>query len=255
MDALKSLRPGKKVYFASDFHLGAPDLDSSRLREKLIVKWLDEVSFDAEAIFLLGDIFDFWFEYKKAIPKGFIRFQGKLAELADKGIAIYLFTGNHDMWMFDYFPDELNIPILRKPIDLEINGVKLLVGHGDGLGPGDNNYKRLKKIFNNKYCQKAFSIIHPSLGIAIANKWSSSSRISSSENEEVYLADKEFLLMYCKKKEAEQHRDYYIFGHRHLPIDVAVGPNSQYINLGEWVSKPYYAVLEHKTVSLKSFEG
>lgn len=255
MDSLKSLQPGKKVYFASDFHLGAPNITSSRLREKLIVKWLNEVSIDAQAIFLLGDIFDFWFEYKKAIPKGFIRFQGKLAELADKGIAIYMFTGNHDMWMFDYFPDELNIPVLRKPIDLEINGVKLLVGHGDGLGPGDNNYKRLKKIFNNKYCQKAFSIIHPSLGISIANRWSSSSRISSSENEEVYLGDQEYLLMYCKKKEAEQHRDYYIFGHRHLPIDVAVGPTSQYINLGEWVSKPYYAVLDNKTVSLKNFEG
>ena len=253
MDSLKSLQPGKKVYFASDFHLGAPDLESSQAREHLIVKWLNEISGDAQAIFLLGDVFDFWFEYKKAIPKGFIRFQGKLAELADNGINIYLFTGNHDMWMFDYFPNELNIPVLRKPVDVDINGLKLLIGHGDGLGPGDKNYKRLKKIFNNKYCQKAFSIIHPTWGIAIANKWSSSSRISSSEHEDVYLGEQEFLLQYCQKKEAEEHHDYYIFGHRHLPLDVEVGPNSRYINLGEWVNKPSYAVLDGKTVTLKSF--
>ncbi len=155
----------KKIFFASDFHLGVPDHNSSIQREKRIVAWLNQIKDEAHSIYLLGDIFDFWFEYKRAIPKGFIRLQGKLAELRDAGIPIYFFTGNHDMWMFDYFPKELDIPVFRSPIVLEHNNQRLLVGHGDGLGPGDNMYKLLKKVFNNSICQWLFARIHPNLGI------------------------------------------------------------------------------------------
>ena len=163
---------GKKIYFASDFHLGVPDFKTSLEREKRIVKWLDSIRHDAHTIYLLGDIFDFWFEYKHAIPKGFIRLQGKLAELTDAGIPIVFFTGNHDMWMFDYFPIQLGIPIYRDPQILHVGTQKLMIGHGDGLGPGDHTYKFLKKFFNSGLCQWLFARIHPNLGIGIASYWS-----------------------------------------------------------------------------------
>jgi UDP-2,3-diacylglucosamine hydrolase len=204
----------------------------------------------------LGDIFDFWFEYRHAIPKGFIRLQGKLAELTDSGIHVAFFTGNHDMWMFDYFPKELNIPVHRDPIELEINPHKLLIGHGDGLGPGDPSYKILKKFFNSKTCQWLFARIHPNLGIAIANYWSRKSRISNVKREEKFQGEEnEFLLTYCKTLEQKLHYDFYVFGHRHLPLDLKVNETSRYINLGEWVHFNTYAVYDGKEVTLQTFNG
>jgi UDP-2,3-diacylglucosamine hydrolase len=249
------LKPEKKIYFASDFHLGVPDHASSIEREKRIVRWLSQVATDAQAIYLLGDIFDFWFEYGMAIPKGFIRLQGKLAELRDAGVPIYFFTGNHDMWMFDYFEKELGIIIYRESQLLQINDHKLLIGHGDGLGPGDHTYKLLKKFFNSTICQWLFARIHPNLGIRIANYWSRQSRISNTRMEEKFKGEEnEYLLTYCKDLEKNVHHDYYIFGHRHLPLDLKVGENSRYINLGEWVHFNTYAEYNGKDVSLKSFE-
>lgn len=248
------LTKGKKLYFASDFHLGVPNHDSSLAREKRIVKWLDSVASDAQAIYLLGDIFDFWFEYRHAIPRGFIRLQGKLAELRDKGLPIYFFTGNHDMWMFDYFEKEIGIVIYREPQVLEIGKHKLLVGHGDGLGPGDNTYKFLKKFFNSSICQWLFARIHPNLGIGIANYWSKKSRISNTKMEEKFEGEEnEFLLTYCRELEKSTHYDFYVFGHRHLPLDFKVGENSRYLNLGEWVHFNTYAEYDGQDFSLKTF--
>lgn len=249
------LPPDKKIYFASDFHLGTPDQKSSLERERRIVRWLDEVKTDAHSIYLLGDIFDFWFEYKNAIPKGFIRLQGKLASLTDADISIYFFTGNHDMWMFDYFPKELGIPIYRKPIELEIGNHRLIVGHGDGLGPGDNSYKILKKFFNSKLCQWLFARIHPNLGIGIARYWSKNSRLANMKREEKFNGEEnEYLLTYCRELEKERHHDFYIFGHRHLPLDLEVSENSRYINLGEWVNFNTYGVYDGDSLALKNFE-
>lgn len=135
------LPPGKKVYFLSDFHLGAPDQVQSLAREKKIVAFLEEVRHDAATIFIVGDMFDFWYEYRKVVPKGYVRLLGKLAEITDSGIPIHFFVGNHDMWMTDYFQKELNIPVYFKPVPFEFSGKKFLVGHGDGLGPGDHGYK------------------------------------------------------------------------------------------------------------------
>jgi UDP-2,3-diacylglucosamine hydrolase len=251
-----NLPAGKKIFFASDFHLGVPNHASSLEREKRIVRWLDSVKHEAHSIYLLGDIFDFWFEYRHAIPKGFIRLQGKLAELTDSGIHVAFFTGNHDMWMFDYFPKELNIPVHRDPIELEINPHKLLIGHGDGLGPGDPSYKILKKFFNSKTCQWLFARIHPNLGIAIANYWSRKSRISNVKREEKFQGEEnEFLLTYCKTLEQKLHYDFYVFGHRHLPLDLKVNETSRYINLGEWVHFNTYAVYDGKEVTLQTFNG
>ncbi|MCB0487578.1 MAG: UDP-2,3-diacylglucosamine diphosphatase [Cyclobacteriaceae bacterium] len=250
------LAQGKKIYFASDFHLGVPDLETSLAREKKIVRWLDQVKSDAQAIYLLGDIFDFWFEYRHAIPRGFIRLQGKLAELRDSGMPIYFFTGNHDMWMFDYFPTELGIPIYRKPIQLEVGKHLMMVGHGDGLGPGDASYKILKKFFDSAVCQWLFARIHPNLGISIAKYWSRNSRISNMKKEEKFKGEEnEFLLSYCKETEKKTHHDFYIFGHRHLPLDLTVGEQSRYINLGEWVHFSTYGIYDGNTVELKTFEG
>jgi UDP-2,3-diacylglucosamine hydrolase len=246
----------KKIYFASDFHLGVPDHASSLAREKKIVRWLESVRHDAHTIYLMGDIFDFWFEYKHTIPKGYIRIQGKLAELRDAGIPIVFFTGNHDMWMFDYFTQELDIPIYREPQVLQVGTQKLLIGHGDGLGPGDKTYKVIKKFFNSRICQWLFARIHPNLGIGIANLWSRESRISNMKREEKYEGKEgEFLWVYCTEREKQEHFDYYIFGHRHLVLDLPIGASSRYINLGEWVHQSSYAVYDGKTVTLKAFES
>ena len=247
----------KKIYFASDFHLGVPDHASSLAREKKIVRWLESVRHDAHTIYLMGVIFDFWFEYKHTIPKGYIRLQGKLAELRDAGIPIVFFTGNHDMWMFDYFTKELDIPIYRGPQVLQVGSQRLLIGHGDGLGPGDRTYKIIKQFFNSKVCQWLFARIHPNLGIAIANLWSKESRISNTKSDESKFTgnENEFLWVYCTEREKQEHFDYYIFGHRHLRLDLPIGNASRYINLGEWVNESNYAVYDGKTVTLKIFEG
>jgi UDP-2,3-diacylglucosamine hydrolase len=227
---------------------------TSLQRELKIIRWLESIEKDAAAIFLVGDLFDFWHEYKTVIPKGFIRFQGKLAALVDKGIPVYIFTGNHDMWMYSYFTDELNIPVFRNPQTVLVNNHKIYVGHGDGLGPGDQLYKFLKKVFENKFCQWAFRQLHPDLGIGLANGWSSKSRLNSS-NEETskFLGDNEWLWAYAKEVESKAHHDCYIFGHRHLPINVAVGASSKYINLGEWMNYCTYAVFDGKEFALEEF--
>lgn len=246
------LEEGKQVYFASDFHLG---IKNSTTREREICAWLDFAAQDAQVIFLVGDIFDFWFEYKNAIPKGFIRFQGKLAELIDKGVEIIFFTGNHDMWLFDYFTKELGIKIFRQPIDIKVDEIIVHIGHGDGLGPGDRKYKFLKKIFANPLCQWFFGKIHPDWGIGLASYWSRHSRLQSSKKgDEQFLGEGEWLWTYCKEQEAKQHRDLYIFGHRHLPLDLPVGENARYINLGEWLHHYTYACFKQNQISLKEWK-
>ena len=249
------LPPNKKAYFASDFHLGVPDKSASLEREKKIVRWLDACKKDAAVIFLVGDLFDFWFEYKNTIPKGFSRFIGKLAEISDSGIQLVFFTGNHDMWMYDYFSQEINARIFYNPIQLKINKTKVFMGHGDGLGPGDRSYKFLKKVFRNKIFQWLFQWFHPNIGISIANFWSRKSRAGASAEEEKFLGDDEWLWTYAKEKEAGEHHDVYIFGHRHLPIDVPVGDNSRYLNLGEWINYCTYAMFDGVNFELKTFEG
>jgi UDP-2,3-diacylglucosamine hydrolase len=246
----------KKIFFASDFHLGVPTPQESIARERKIVAWLESIRHEAHTIYILGDIFDFWFEYRHAIPKGFVRLQGKLAELRDAGIPIVFFTGNHDMWMFDYFTTELGIPVYREPQFLEVGNQKLLIGHGDGLGPGDHTYKFLKKIFNSGLCQWLFARLHPNLGITIANIWSRSSRLSNVKEDEGFKGEEgEFLWVYCREMEKIKHHDYYIFGHRHIPLDLKVSDTSRYINLGEWVHFTTYGVYDGKTVQLKTFEA
>lgn len=248
------LPEGRKIYFASDFHLGAPNRQKSLQREKKIVRWLDSIRPDAHMLFLMGDLFDFWFEYKHAVPKGGVRLQGKLAELSDGGLAVFIFSGNHDMWMRDYFPQEFGIPVFHQPEDIQINSTRFFIGHGDGLGPGDQRYKMLKKVFRNPLSNWLFGKLHPDLGISIANSWSKGSRANNLEQDKVFLGEDEWLYAYCKEQEQYRHRDYYVFGHRHLPLKLEVAPDSRYINLGEWLSHYTYGVFDGEEFQIHTFE-
>ena len=246
---------GKNIYFLSDFHLGVPDHASSLKREKCIVRFLSEIKEDAAAIFIVGDLFDFWYEYKKVVPKGFVRILGKMAELTDSGIPLYFFVGNHDMWMSGYFENELNIPVYYEPKNFEFNGKKFLIGHGDGLGHGDRGYKFLKKIFRNKACQWLFGLLPPYIGMGIAHRSSKSSRAATGQDDAQFLGeDKEWLISYCKEVLHQKHYDFFIFGHRHLPIDFSLDNGSRYINLGDWIRYNSYAVFNGQHIELKYFE-
>ena len=242
-----------KIYFASDFHLGRPTLKESHDRERLIILWLDEIKKDAKSIYLLGDIFDFWFEYKKVVPKGFVRVLGKLAELNDCGINIHLFTGNHDMWMKDYLKNEIGLQINYTSAIIQEQSKKLFIGHGDGLGNGDYFYKFLKKIFTAKICRWAFARLHPNFAISIAHAWSNNSRNRKKDD---YVSDnKELLLTYCKKEQQKDPVDYYIFGHRHIPLEIVIDNVSKYVNIGDWISHNTYAVLSDGKLYLKTYKA
>ncbi len=248
------MNKGKNIYFASDFHLGVPTHEQSRAREDAIVRWLASIKDDAAEIFLVGDLFDFWFEYDKVIPKGFIRLQGMMATIADAGIPIHVFTGNHDMWMFQYFEKELGLKMYREPITRIFNGKKFYIGHGDGLGPGDHSYKFLKKVFASKICQWLFARIHPNLGMGIANRWSKSSRAANDNKEHFLGEENEWLAIYSKEVLSKEFFDYFIFGHRHLPLDIQLTDQSRYVNLGEWLHFNSYAVFDGEELILKYFE-
>ena len=249
------LQPNKKIYFLSDFHLGAPDLASSLVREKKIVSFLESVKNNASEIFIVGDIFDFWYEYKTVVPKHFVRLLGKLAEITDSGIPVSLFAGNHDMWMRGYFESELNIPVYFQPKTFEWNNKKFYIGHGDGLGPGDHGYKFIKKIFRNKFCQWLFGQMHPTLGMAIANYFSRKSRYKTGSSDAIFLGeDNEWLVVYAREVLAKQHFNYFIFGHRHLPLEIQLDDSSRYINLGDWITHFTYAEFDGNTVELKKWE-
>ncbi|WP_406685670.1 UDP-2,3-diacylglucosamine diphosphatase [Seonamhaeicola sp. MEBiC1930] len=245
---------GKKIYFASDNHLGAPTNEASLPREKKFVAWLDEVKKDAAAIFLLGDLFDFWMDYKYVVPKGFTRTLGKLAELSDSGIPIHYFVGNHDLWMDGYFEEELNIPVYHKPKEFTFNNKTFFIGHGDGLGPGDKGYKRMKKVFTNPFCKWLFRWLHPDLGVKLAQYLSVKNKLISGEEDAKYLGeDNEWLVQYCKRKLEQKHRDYFVFGHRHLPLKIDLNTSSKYINLGDWINYYTYGVFDGEIMDLKEY--
>ncbi len=246
----------KKIYFASDFHLGVPTLEESHLREKKIVAWLNHIKNDAQEIHLVGDIFDFWYEYKYTVPKGTVRLLGKIAEITDSGIPVHFYIGNHDLWMKDYFEKELKVIIHREPVIKVINNIKLYIGHGDGLGPGDNGYKILRKIFTNKFIWWCYSRLHPNLAFYIAKSSSKRSRIVTADSDEKFLGNEnEWLFLYCREYLKKEKIDYFIFGHRHLPLTLNVDDKATYINLGEWINYCTYAEFNGETVSLKKWEN
>lgn len=247
----------KKIYFASDFHLGVNAVLTSRDRERQIVRWLDRIAPEAEAIYLVGDLFEFWFEYQTVVPKGYSRFLGKLAELRDGGLPIHIFTGNHDLWMFGYFEEEFGIPVHHRPIQAELAGKRFFIGHGDGLGPNDRGYKLMKKMFTSRVNQWLFRWFHPDLGMRLAGFSSQASRDAMPEEERSWLGEeREWLVQYCHRKiDQGLAPDYFVFGHRHLPVDWRLkNGKSRYINLGDWMSYCSYAVFDGEQMELRFFE-
>lgn len=245
----------KNIYFASDQHFGAPTIAQSKVREQQFVNWLDSIKNTADTLFLLGDLFDFWFEYKKAVPKGFVRVLGKLAELSDRGIKIHFFVGNHDLWMRDYFEEELNITVYHKPTEFSFNNKTFFIGHGDGLGPHDKGYKRMKKVFTNPISKWLYRWLHPDIGIKLAQYLSLKNKLISGEEDVKYLGEeKEWLAQYCKMKLAEKHYNFFIFGHRHLPLEIELSNNSSYINTGDWITHFSYGEFDGEQLLLKYYK-
>lgn len=239
-----------KTFFASDFHLGTDGDTTSARRERLIVEWLDKSAPEMRALYLVGDVWDYWFEYGRVIPKGYSRLLGCLGRIRDAGIPVYFFTGNHDMWMFRYLTDEFDIPILRKPVIHEIDGKKFYIGHGDGLGPEDHGYKFIKKVFAHPVSQWLFARIHPNTGLRLMKFWSGTSRQHT--HVETFLGpEKEWLIQYALEILEKEDIDYFIFGHRHLPIAYDLGvKGARYINLGDWLKYNSYAVWDGKDLEL-----
>jgi UDP-2,3-diacylglucosamine hydrolase len=222
-------------------------------REKLLVRWLEEIRKDADEIYLLGDMLDYWFEYRKVVPRGFTRFLGKIAEITDQGIPVHYFTGNHDVWIFDYLPEEIGVQVHRKPLIREMDGKKFYIAHGDGLGPGDRSYLFLKKIFTSKILQWLYARIHPNCATSFAHFWSKRSRFAKGISVEYKGDDKEELLIFARELIQKEHFDFFIFGHRHIPLEYSLNEKSKVIILGDWIVNNTYAVFDGETVYLKKF--
>ncbi|MBS1535542.1 MAG: UDP-2,3-diacylglucosamine diphosphatase [Bacteroidetes bacterium] len=249
-----NLAAHQKVYFASDQHFGAPTRELSLPREQKFLRWLDEIKKDAAVLFLVGDLFDFWFEYKTVVPKGFVRILGKLAEMRDSGIEIYFFVGNHDLWMNDYFEQELGIPVYRDNREFTFNQKTFLIGHGDGKGPGDKGYKRMKKVFTHPLSKWLYRWLHPDIGVKLAQYLSVKNKLISGEADVKFLGEEnEWLIQYAKRKLQDKHYDYLVFGHRHLPMQINVGENAEYINLGDWIGYFTYGVFDGEQFELKKY--
>lgn len=243
-----------KIYFASDFHLGTPNHAESRSREDRVIRWLNSIESTCSELFLMGDVFDFWFEYHTVVPKGFVRLQGKLAAMTDAGTKVYFFKGNHDMWVNTYFSEELGVQIVSDEMVMERGGKRFFLHHGDGLGPGDRKYKFLRRIFRNPVCQWLFALIPPRIGLGIANWWSRSSRLANHKEEVFNGVEYEWLATYAKELLRKERYDYFIFGHRHLPLDIMLDDHARYVNTGEWINFNSYAVFDGNDLSLKYFE-
>lgn len=250
---MNNLPENKKIYFASDVHLGLYPYDHSRLREKVFVQWLEEIRKDAAELYLLGDIFDYWYEYRTVVPRGFTRTLGKLAEIADSGIPVHFFTGNHDVWAFDYLPSEIGVILHDEPYILEVNGKRMLLAHGDGIGPGDMGYKLLRRIFRSKFMQWWYSKIHPNLSMRFAHWWSKKSRYSKGIAEAFQGEEKELQIVFARETLKKEHFDYFIFGHRHVPMNYPLSPDSRLINLGEWIFSNTYALFDGTSLELKQY--
>jgi len=236
----------KNIYFLSDLHLGLGGYDNSIIREKRLVKFLNEIIDKTSALYLVGDVFDFWHEYKRVVPRGFTRFLGKIAEFTDQGIPVYFFTGNHDIWIYDYLPKELGVTLFREPQIKEILGKTFYIAHGDGLGPYDKKYKLLKSIFTNKFLQWMFARLHPNFALSFGLKWSHHNRNSYKPEEiEFKGEDKEWLILYAKDYLTKNKNiDYFVFGHRHIPLKIQIDKKTTFINLGDWINNFTYGVFD-----------
>ena len=246
----------KNIYFLSDAHLGSLAISHSRTHERRLVRFLDSIKEKAKAIYLLGDMFDFWYEYKYVVPKGYTRFLGKLSELTDMGVDVHYFTGNHDIWAYDYLQKECGVILHKKPITTEIYDKVFFLAHGDGLGDPDLSFKLIRKVFHNRICQRLFSSLHPKFGMYFGLHWAKHSRLKRINGEEPpYMGDdKEHLVLFAKEY-AKTHTDvdYFIFGHRHIELDKQVGRKKRMIIMGDWISHFSYVVFDGEHLFLEQY--
>ena len=247
--------PGKnKIYFVSDVHLGAPALNNNKEREKLFANWLDDIKKDVRELYLMGDIFDFWYEYRKVVPRGYTRILGRIADISDNGVPVHFFTGNHDLWVYDYLPAELGLTLHRKEYLTEISGRKFLLAHGDDFDPDDKGYHLLKRIFTSKEMQWLFSRLHPNFALFLAHKWSKSSRLAKMGTEEEIKVKDEALYKFAENFLNIERVDYFIFGHRHIMVDSEIKNSSKLIILGDWINHFSYGVFDGEKFELKKYK-
>lgn len=246
-----------KIYFVSDIHLGNRYLQNPMDAEKKLVRWLDKIKSDAAMIYFLGDVFDYWYEYKYVVPRGHVRFLGKLAELSDLGIKIHLFIGNHDIWMFDYLPEETGVIIHREPLTVELLGKSFFLGHGDEVGYRPLKYRIIQNIFRNRLCQILYAAIHPRWTFGFARRWSLSSRKSGLEAEKLKetqarntKALEEFSKTYLQ---THPHIHFFIFGHLHIMLDREISASARLIITGDWMQHFSYAEWDGEKLELKIF--
>ena len=241
------------IYFVSDLHLGMESVEGSRERERIFIDWLNLVRKDAKEIWFLGDVFDYWFEYKRVVPRGYTRFLGKLAEISDEGIEIHYFTGNHDIWVFDYLPQEIGLTLHTEPIIQEFSGLKFFLGHGDGYSPKDYGYLFIKRVFRSRFLQWCYARIHPNGATAFA-RWSSRTSRNSHQRLEYLGIEKEDIVLFARRHIVDNPSiSFYLFGHRHLPFDVTISKNTRVICLGDWVYNFTYARFDGEKLELKKF--
>lgn len=246
----------KNIYFLSDAHLGSLAIEHSRTQERRLVNFLDQIKDKAAAIYLLGDMFDFWYEFKTVVPKGYTRFLGKLSELTDMGVEIHFFTGNHDIWCDDYLEKECGLIIHKKPLTTELYGKEFYLAHGDGLGDPDKKFQFLRSLFHNKILQALYSCIHPRWSIAFGLNWAKHSRLKRENGKEPdYMGeDKEYLVLYTKEY-LKSHPDinYFIYGHRHIELDLQLSKTSRVLILGDWISLFTYAVFDGEHLFMEQY--
>ncbi len=246
----------KNVYFLSDAHLGSRAIEHGRTHERRLVNFLDEIKDKADAVYLLGDMFDYWYEFKLVVPKGYTRFLGKISELTDRGVEVHFFIGNHDIWCQDYFEKECGMIIHREPLTCEIYGKIFYLAHGDGLGDPDVNYKFLRGMFHSKILQKAFSALHPRWSVELGLSWAKHSRMKRVNGKEPeYLGeDKEYLVLYTKEYlKSHPSVNYFIYGHRHIELDLQLTSDARMMILGDWINLFSYAVFDGEHIFLENY--
>lgn len=249
------LLPGKQLFFASDFHLGLGSRSESLAREMRVVEWLREIAPKAGAIFLMGDLFDYWYEFRKVVPAGFVRFLGTIAQITDQGIPVYFFPGNHDLWAFRYLEEEVGMHIIRQGIFTHLYGVPFYLGHGDGLGVAEKRYRLMKACFSNPTLQWLFSKIHPDWNLALGQTWSKHSRLAKGVYTPFLGREKEFQITFAEKSLQSQYSRFFVMGHRHLPMDVHLANDSRLIGLGEWIHACTYAIFDGQEMTLHSYRN
>lgn len=246
----------KNIYFISDAHLGSWAVDHRRMQERRLVRFLDNIKDKAAAVYMLGDMFDFWYEWKNVVPKGYTRFLGKVSELTDMGVEVHFFTGNHDIWAFDYLRRECGVVMHYEPLTVELYGKEFYLAHGDGMGDPDRKFKLIRSIFHNRTCQWLFShLLHPDWAMSFGLNWAMHSRLKREGAEPPYMGeDKEHLVLYTKEyMKTHPNIDYYIYGHRHVELDLFLTAQTRMMILGDWIGQFTYAQWDGKTLLLDNY--